>query len=51
MGQTLQFRDSVASIVKLMHDYNRMDAELAYWLEKYLLFIGMRSLTALVCVC
>jgi hypothetical protein len=29
-----------------MHDYNRTDAELAYWLEKYLLFIGMRSLTA-----
>jgi hypothetical protein len=44
----LLFRDSVASIVKWMHDYNRTDAELAYWLEKYLLFRGTRFLTALI---
>ncbi len=31
-----------------MHDYNRTDTELAYWLEKYLLFRGTRSLTALI---
>jgi hypothetical protein len=44
----LLFRDSVASIVKWMQDCTRMDAELAYWLEKYLLFRGTRSLTALI---
>jgi hypothetical protein len=49
-GQTLLFRDSVASIVKWMHDYNKTDAELAYWLEKYLLIRGIRSLTALIMV-
>jgi hypothetical protein len=47
-GRTLLFRDSVALIVKWMHDYNRTDAELAYWLEKYLLFRGTRSLTTLI---
>jgi hypothetical protein len=31
-----------------MHDYNRTDAELVYWLEKYLIYRGMRSLTALI---
>jgi hypothetical protein len=44
----LLFRDSVASIVKWMHNYNRTDAELAYWLKKYLIFQGTRSLTALI---
>jgi hypothetical protein len=28
-----------------MHDFNRTDAELAYWLEKYLIYRGTRSLT------
>jgi hypothetical protein len=31
-----------------MHNYNRTDTELAYWLKKYLIFRGMRSLTALI---
>jgi hypothetical protein len=48
VGQTLLFRDSVASIVKWMHDYNRMDTELAYWLKKYLIFRGTSSLTTLI---
>ncbi len=34
-GRTLLFQDRVASIVKWMQDYNRTDAELAHWLEKY----------------
>jgi hypothetical protein len=38
----------VASIVKWMHDYNRTNAQLAYWLKKYLIFRGTRSLTALI---
>jgi hypothetical protein len=47
-GQTLLFSDSVASIVKWIHNYNRTDTELAYWLKKYLIFRGTRSLTALI---
>ncbi len=47
-GQMLLFRDTVASYVKWMHNYNRMDAELAYWLEKYLVFRGTSSLTTLI---
>ncbi len=47
-GQMLLYRDSVASIVKWMHNYNRTDAELAYWLKKCLIFRGTRSLTALI---
>jgi hypothetical protein len=31
-----------------MQDFNRTDAELAYWLEKYLIFRGTRSLTVLI---
>jgi hypothetical protein len=31
-----------------MQDFNRTDSELAYWLEKYLMFRGTRSLTALI---
>jgi hypothetical protein len=38
----------VASIVKWMHDYNRKDAKLAYWLKKYLIFRCTRFLTALI---
>jgi hypothetical protein len=31
-----------------MHKHNRTDAELAYWIEKYLIFRGTRTLTHLV---
>jgi hypothetical protein len=47
-GRTLLSQDSIASIVKWMHNPNRTDTELAYWLEKYLLFRGTQSLTALI---
>jgi hypothetical protein len=30
-----------------MHQHNRTDPELAYWIEKYLLFCGTRSFTLL----
>ncbi len=33
-GRTLLFKESIASIVAWMHQNNRTDAELAYWLEK-----------------
>ncbi len=47
-GQTLLFRDSVATLVAWMHGYNRTDVELGYWLEKYLLFWGTWKFTSLV---
>jgi hypothetical protein len=47
-GRTLLFREGVASLVDWMHRHNRTDAELAYWLEKYLIFRGTRTLTHLV---
>jgi hypothetical protein len=47
-GCTQLFHDSVASLVKWMHDYNRTDAELEYWLEKYLLYQGTWSFTSLI---
>jgi hypothetical protein len=47
-GRTLLFRESVASLVNWMHEHNRTDAELAYWIEKYLIFRGTRTLTHLV---
>ncbi len=47
-GRTLLFRESVASLVNWMHEHNRTDAELAYWIEKYLIFRGTRTLTRLV---
>jgi hypothetical protein len=31
-----------------MHEYNRTDAELAYWLEKYLIYRGTRLMMALI---
>ena len=37
-GRTLLFRESVASLVNWMHEHNRTNAELAYWIEKYLIF-------------
>ena len=39
-GRTLLFKESIASIVKWMHQNNGTDAELAYWLEKYLIYRG-----------
>jgi hypothetical protein len=47
-GRTLLFKESVASLVNWMHGNNRTDAELAYWLEKYLIFCGTRTLSLLV---
>jgi hypothetical protein len=47
-GQTLLFKDSINLIVQWMQYFNRTDAEFAYWLEKYLIFRGTRSLTALI---
>jgi hypothetical protein len=31
-----------------MHEYNQTDAELAYWLEKYLIHRGTQLMTALI---
>jgi hypothetical protein len=47
-GRTLLFRESVANRVNWMHEHNRTDAELAYWIEKYLIFHGTRTLAHLV---
>ncbi len=47
-GRTLLFKESIASLVDWMHGHNRTNAELAYWLEKYLIFRGTRTLTHLV---
>jgi hypothetical protein len=47
-GRTLLFRESVANLVNRMHKHNRTDAELAYWIEKYLIFRITRTLTHLV---
>ena len=42
------FKESVAKLCKWMRQNDRTDPELAYWIEKYLLFRGTRSFTALV---
>jgi hypothetical protein len=47
-GRTLLFRDCVASLVSWMNDYNWADAELAYWIGKYLIFQGTQSFTSQV---
>jgi hypothetical protein len=47
-GRTLLFKENVASLIDWMHGHNRTNAELAYWLEKYLIFRGTRTLTHLV---
>jgi hypothetical protein len=47
-GRTLLFRESIASLVNWMHEHNRTNAEVAYWIEKYLIFRGTRTLTHLV---
>jgi hypothetical protein len=47
-GRTLLFKESTTLIVDWMHQHNRTDAELAYWIEKYLIYRGTRTLTSLV---
>jgi hypothetical protein len=37
-GRTLLFRDGVAKISRWMYEQSRTDAELAYWVGKYLIF-------------
>ncbi len=47
-GRTLLFKDSIATLSTWMHKHNRTDPELAYWIEKYLLFCGTRTFGSLV---
>jgi hypothetical protein len=47
-GRTLLFKESVANLVNWMHEYNCTEAELAYWIEKYLILRGTRTLSYLV---
>ncbi len=47
-GQTLLFQDSMATLTGWMNNHNQTDAELAYWIEKYLIFRGTWSFTSLV---
>jgi hypothetical protein len=47
-GRTLLFKNSISNLVTWMQDHNRTDPELAFWIEKYLLFCGMRSFSSLV---
>jgi hypothetical protein len=47
-GRTLLFRESIANLVHWMHEHNHTDAELAYRIEKYLVFRGTCTLTHLV---
>ncbi len=46
-GRTLLFKDSISNLVIWMHDHNRTDPELAFWIKKYLLFCGTRSFSSL----
>ncbi len=47
-GRTLLFWESVNHLVNWMHEHDQMDAKLAYWIEKYLLFHGTRTMSYLV---
>ncbi len=47
-GCTMLFKESVAKLGMWMCQNDRTDPELAYWIEKYLLFHGTRSFTSLV---
>jgi hypothetical protein len=47
-GRTMLFNESVTKLGTWMRQNERTDPELAYWVEKYLLFRGTRSLTSLV---
>ena len=42
------FKESMAKLITLMHRNDHTDQELAYWIEKYLLFCGTRSFASLV---
>ena len=47
-GCTMLFKESVAKLGTWMNQNDCTDLELVYWIEKYLLFHGTRSFTALV---
>ena len=47
-GHSLLFKESVEKLSAWMHKNNRTDPDLAYWIEKYLLFRGTRSFVSLV---
>jgi hypothetical protein len=47
-SRTLLFKESITNLSTWMHQHNRTNPELAYWIEKYLLFNGTRSFTSLV---
>ncbi len=47
-GHTLLFKESITNLSTWMHQQNCTDPELAYWIEKYLLFHGTRSFASLV---
>jgi hypothetical protein len=47
-GRTLLFKDSISNLVMWMHEHDWTDPELAFWIEKYLLFCGTRSFSSLV---
>ncbi len=47
-GGTLLFKEGIASLVIWILENSRTDAELAYWLEKFLIFHGTRAISHLV---
>jgi hypothetical protein len=47
-GRTQLFKEGVANLSIWMRQSDRTDPELAYWIEKYLLFRGTRSFASLV---
>jgi hypothetical protein len=47
-GRTLLFHDSVVDLTRWMNNHNRTNAELAYWIENYLIFWGTQLFTSLV---
>jgi len=47
-GRTMLFKESVDNLGQWMRQKDRTDPELAYWIEKYLLFRGTRSFASLV---
>jgi hypothetical protein len=47
-GCTLLFKDNISMLSTWMHENDRTDPELAYWIEKYLLFQVTRSFSTLV---
>ena len=47
-GRTMLFKESTARLCTWMRQNDRTDLELAYWIEKYLLFRGTRTFSSLV---